>query len=244
MTINICNITTLISEPFGKQAALWTGIVLSVTSGFYWLLRKIPGLFEDWGKVSRRHVSANKSLQDSAGPNSPLYEYFQQLIDIEAFHATTKIKAPWRTVVALGHLYQHGLLTHEDFIYISRKIKCTDDGIIKITDIPKTIFNLEIPQPFSWIAYGLGTTLWLFLFITLGDLGYLVGFCIFTLFMAVAIIITENTKALRIKKLNEEFEAYGIPKCSALIRHRQIRQSEAEPLLPAMADVEINSSSA
>lgn len=229
MTAYTPEITAFILESFGKQAALWTTIGLSVTSGFIWLLRKIPGLFEDWRKVSRRHVSANKSLQDSAGQNSPLYEYFQQLIEIEAFHAATKIKAPWRTVVALGHLCQHGLLDHKDFKYMARKIRTDDDGGIKITDIPKRIFNIEIPQPFAWIAYGLGTTLWISLFIKFGDLGYFGGFCIFVFFMAIAVIVTENTKGLRIIKLNEELEAYGIPKCSALIRHRQTRQSEAEP---------------
>lgn len=229
MTTYIPEITMFIQESLGKQAAHWTTIGLSVTPGLICLLRKIPGLFEDWGKVSRRHVSTNKSLQDSAGQNSPLYEYFQQLIEIEAFHAATKIKAPWRTVVALGHLCQHGLLDHNDFKCMVRKITTGDDGSIKTKDIPKRAFNIEIPQPFAWIAYGLGMTFWISLFIKFGDLGYWGGLCIFVFFMAIAVIITENTKALRIIKLNEKLEAYDIPKCSALIRYHQTQQSEAEP---------------
>ncbi|MFV3372446.1 hypothetical protein ACNFH5_30110 [Pseudomonas sp. NY15435] len=131
------------NESKDSTAGQWILLALLIPLGFSWLFGKIPGFIDGWGKVSRRRVLSRKALQESIGQSSALYDYLQQLIETESFHVATNIKVPWRTVIALGHLCQHGLLPHNGLKNMANYISPEDDGSIKFINSPGPLPTLR-----------------------------------------------------------------------------------------------------
>lgn len=210
-------VVPLLKEQLGK---LIYALAITLSWKAYCWVRDI---YKNLGGLPRRHVTTRlKLLRENMGDGSPLTESLEELEWIETFYAATKVRASWRTILALAHLCRHGFLSPNELKGMARFIRSDCSGVITV-DFGKSAWcGMVLSMLLMFIGPFVGFVVLAFLIFVNSIPGFVVGSMLLVGFVLAAILPAGEAGIYRrAKLLKDDLGKYEIPLCHALTRHKK-----------------------